>query len=75
MSETEASPCALCEPDRAKPAVARCAACDSPVCPEHHRAMFNLCKGCATDERLERVREGDERPHPREQLGIKWVDE
>lgn len=67
--------CALCPQEDARAATLTCHACDARVCASHVRPLYGLCKKCATDEGLERMNRVPEPPHPRENLGIKWIDE
>lgn len=67
--------CSLCPPDATRVASARCIACDRAVCESHVRTLYGVCRECATDEGLERMNRAPERPHPRDALGIKWIEE
>jgi hypothetical protein len=62
--------CNIC---REKEAAERCLHCEQVVCREHFWIMLGLCKSCATEEELEKSREGPTRPPP--DLDIKWVED
>ena len=67
---TDLSPCAICD---ARSAIQRCIQCERPVCRDDVWTMLGLCKQCATEDEVRKVREGSKRPRP--DLGIKWIQD
>lgn len=64
-----AGSCALCD---AREATSICVHCGKAVCGNDHWVMFGLCRACLTPDEL---REARERPAPKPDLGIKWVED
>ncbi len=50
-----------------------CVSCEQPACSDHFWVMFALCRGCATEEEIQRLQGRRDDRYWSDVLEIKWV--